>query len=434
MQFRSTRSHENQVSFKDAILRCLPPDGGLYIPTSIMDMRQFFLYMDADTSFAELVATVTPSLFQGELNPMAAARVAESAFDFEPELQILDEGHSLLNLYNGPTGYFKDFGFSYMAAVMEELLKDDEKAMILSASMGNTGASMARAFQGRKKMTAVILFPRGAICGLDPQTFVPNGGNILPIQIEGTQDDCQKLIREMINDRSFAERYNITSSNTINVGRLLPQAFYYLYAFIKIKKEIYGDLVFSVPSANFGHLIAGLYAWKFGMPVNGFIAAMNMNNTFGDFIRGKPFVPKPLIATNTPSLDVANPSNYERLAAFYEESPAVMKNMVFPCAIGDDTTIRTIERVWKKYGIMIDTHGAVGFAGAESFLAEDDLDSHVISLMPRHPAKSANLIYKTIGQKPEMPEHLKELTKEVAPVAVIPAQLDLLEAAIASCC
>ncbi len=434
MRFRSTKSYENQVSFKDAILRCLPPDGGLYIPSEAVDMRQFFLYMNDDTSFAELVSVLTPCLFQNELNPMAASRAAESAFIFEPELKILDKRHSVLNLYDGPTGYYKDFGCSFLASVLEELLKDDKRIMIVSASMGDTAASLAKAFQGRKRMTAVILFPRGAVYGLDPETFVPNGGNILPIQIEGTQDDCQKLVREMINDRPFAERYHITSSNSINAGRLLPQTLYYLYAFIKIKKEIHDDLVFSVPSANFGHLIAGLYAWKFGMPVNGFIAAMNTNNSFGDFIRGKPFTPKPLISTNTPSLDVANPTNYERLAAFYEESPSVMKNMVFPCSVSDETTVKTIEKVWEKYGIMMDTHGAVGFAGAESFLADDDSGSHVIIPVTRHPAKSAELIYKVTGKRPDMPERLRKLTKEAEPVAVIPAQLDLLEAAIASCC
>jgi threonine synthase len=434
MQFRSTKSYENQVSFKHAILRCLPPGGGLYIPSTVVDLRQFFLYMDADTTFAEFVAALTPELFQKELNPMAAARAAESAFIFEPELKILDKHHSVLNLYNGPTGFYKDFGCSFLASVLEELLKDDENAMIVSTAMGDTGASVAKAFQGRKRMTAVILFPKGSVCGLDPDTFVPNGGNILPIQIDGTQDDCQKLVQEMIDDRSFAERYNITSSNSINVGRLLPEALYYLYAFIKIKKEIHGDLVFSVPSANFGQLIAGLYAWKFGMPVNGFIAAMNTNNSFGDFIRGKPFTPKPLVSTNTPSLDVANPTNYERLAAFYEESPAVMKHMVFPCSVSDETTLKTIERIWEKYGIMIDAHGAIGFAGAESFLETDDSDSHIIIPVSRHPSKSAELIFKAIGKKPDMPEHLQKLTKEVQPVAVIPAQLDLLEASIASCC
>ncbi|MDR2370603.1 MAG: threonine synthase, partial [Treponema sp.] len=267
MHFRSTQAHEPLVSFKDAVLHCLPVEGGLYVPATIPDLRQYFLYMNAETSFPELVSTLAPALLQGELNPFSASRVAESAFQFEPELQRIDDGISLLNLYNGPTGVFKDFGISFLAAVMEELLKNSGRAMILSASRGDTGVSIARAFAGREGITSVILYPSGRIRGLDPESFVPNGGNIIPIQIKGTFDDCQRLINETINDREFTERYGVTSANAINPGRLLPQSFYYLYAFTKIKETVQGELVFSVPSGNFGNLIAGLYAWKFGMPV-----------------------------------------------------------------------------------------------------------------------------------------------------------------------
>ncbi|MCA1949398.1 MAG: threonine synthase, partial [Treponema sp.] len=322
MDFSSTRSKEIKVSFREAVMHCLPPDGGLYVPASMVDLRPFFLYMDSETSYPELVATVAPVLLQGELNPISAARVAESAFSFEPELKRLDSNLSVLELHNGPTGVFKDFGIAFLAAVMEELLKPSGHAMTLTATTGHTGASVAHAFQGRAGITAVILYPQGHVRGLDPATFVNNGGNILPIQIEGTFDDCQRLIRDAFEDRPFAERYGLTSANTINVGRLLPQAFYFLYAFIKIKKELHGDLLFSVPSGNFGNLIAGLYAWKFGLPANGFIAAMNANDTFGDFFRGQSFVPHTPIRTLSRSMDVGNPSNYERLAAFYNEAPA----------------------------------------------------------------------------------------------------------------
>ncbi|MDR3166711.1 MAG: threonine synthase [Treponema sp.] len=435
MQFRSTQSHDPLVSFKDAVLCCLPRDGGLYVPAAAPDMRQFFLYMDNTTSYPELVAAIAPVLLQGELNPFSASRVAESAFDFEPELKQLDENFSLLNLYNGPTGVFKDFGIAFLAAVMEELLKNNRQAMILSASRGDTGVSIARAFYRRQNITSVILYPFGAIRGLDPETFVSRGGNIIPIQVRGTFDDCQRLISEAIMDLPFAERYGITSANAINPGRLLPQVFYYLYAFIKIKKFIKGELIFSVPSGNFGNLIAGLYAWKFGMPVNGFIAAMNANNAFGDFIQGKEFIPRPLINTNSPSLDVSRPSNYERLVAFYQEAPAVMRNMVYPAAIDDVTTLETIKRVWQRYRIPLNPHGAVAFAAAEQLAFSKAFSSqvHVVTLVTGHPAKEAELLTKATGQKVEMPEKLLGLEKKVDPVALIDPQLDALEGAIASC-
>jgi threonine synthase len=432
MQFRSTRSGVPLISFKDAVLSCLPSDGGLYVPASVMDMRQFFLYMDEGTAYPELAATVTPALLQGEMNPLSASLVAESAFDFEPELKQLDERFSLLTLYHGPTGVFKDFGIAFLAAVMEELLKNSSSAMVLSAARGDTGISIARAFYGRSGITSVILYPPGPLRGLDSRMFLPNGGNIIPIQVKGTFDDCQRLITEAINDRSFADRYHITSANAINVGRLLPQAFYYLYGFIKIKKSIFGDLLFSVPSGNFGNLIAGLYAWKFGMPVNGFIAAMNANNAFGDFIRGGTFSPRAVISTSSPALDVSIPSNYERLASFYEEAPAVMRNMVYPDSVNDTETAAAMERAWRRYGLLLDAPSAVAFAAAER-LASGRFNGHIIILATGHPAKSARLVLEATGQRIDIPKELSMLKTEVDPVALIPPQLDALQAAVASC-
>jgi threonine synthase len=435
MQFRSTRSNERLVSFKDAVLRCLPEAGGLYVPALVPDMRQFFMYMDSGTAFPELVSTLAPALLQGELNPFSASRVAESAFQFEPELRVLNDEISILNLYNGPTGVFKDFGIAFLAAVMEELLKNSGRAMILSASRGDTGVSIARAFSGREGIISVILYPSGPIRGLDAASFVPNGGNIIPIQVKGTFDDCQRLIGETLNDGVFAGRYGVTSANAINPGRLLPQSFYYLYAFIKIKELIRGDLVFSVPSGNFGNLIAGLYAWKFGMPVNGFIAAMNVNNAFGGFIRGEKFVPRKLVTTCSPALDITVPSNYARLEAFYEEAPAVMRNMVYPASIDDETTLDVMGKVWKEHGVFLDSHTAVAFAAAEQLAASHDYSGniHTVVLATEHPAKEADLILKTTGQAIPVPERFVALQRKAEPIAVIDPELEAFEGAIASC-
>ena len=438
MQFRSTNSHEPQVSFKDVALRCLPSDGGLYVPSKVMDLRQFFLYMDEQTSYHELVAAVAPSLLQGELNPFSAARVAESAFDFEPELKQLDENYSLLNLYNGPTGNFKDFGIGFLAAVLEELLKNNNRAMILSTARANSGVSLGRAFQGRRGLTSVMLYPSsGPIRGLDSGSFVSNGGNIIPIQIKGTLDDCQRLRNEIIKDQTFSQRYNITSANAINLGRLLPQAFYYLYAFVKLKKRLSGDFVFSVPSGNFGNLISGLYAWKFGLPASGFIAAMNANNAFGDFILGGEFKPRPVCATNSPAMDVSFPSNYARLSSFYDEAPAVMRNMVFPASIDDNKTLNAMEQAWKQYGVLLDPHSAVAFAAAQDFTKSGKFSGvsgvHTVILVTGHPAKESAIVKSATGQEVPLPEKLALLDKETSPIALIDPRLEILESTIADC-
>jgi threonine synthase len=399
----------------------------------MVDMRQFFLYMDTNTAYPELVATVAPPLLQGELNPFSASRVAESAFNFEPELRQLEDNLSVLTLYNGPTGVFKDFGVAFLAAVMEELLKNNGFAMVLSAAKGDNGVGIARSFYRRQGITSVILYPSGPIRGLDPATFVQNGGNCIPIQIKGTFDDCQQLINAAMEDRPFAERYGITSGNAVNVGRLLPQAFYYLYAFIKVKPYLQGDLVFSVPCGNFGNLIAGLYAWKFGMPVSGFIAAMNANNAFGDFIRGKEFVPRPLINTNSPALDVSVPSNYERLAAFYAEAPAVMRNMVYPDSVDDRATMEAIKQAWDRYRLILDPNAAVAYAAAERHRRVKDFYGHIVVLATGHPAKQADTVAIATGQDIEVPEKIRKLQRMIDPVTIIKPHIEDLQSAIISC-
>ncbi|MDR2794074.1 MAG: threonine synthase [Treponema sp.] len=433
MLFRSTQSNTTRVSYKEAILNGLPPEGGLYVLDSVMDMRQFFLYMDSETTFQELVSAISPVLLQGELNPLTAAVVAGNAFDFEPELQQLDEHYSILNLYNGPTGVFKDFGIAYIAALVEEFAPHDKKTMVLSAARGDTGVSIARAFDKKKNTISVILYPSGTIHGLDEAAFVEHGGNIIPIQIDGTFDDCQRLITEIMKDRDFVGRYNTTTANAINVGRLLPQTFYYLYAFIKVKKRLSGDLRFSVPCGNFGSLIAGLYAWKFGVPVSGFVAAMNANNAFANFFSGKTFTPKQRIATISPALDVCFPSNYERLASFYDEAPLVMRNMVFPQSIDDEATRNAMKEVWMKYNIMLDPHAAVAFAAAKKSAEIKGEEYHTVVLATAHPAKYAALVSETLGETVAIPEKLALLKKECEPTACIPPHIDTLESAIASC-
>jgi len=405
----------SEVSFKEAVLRCLPPEGGLFVPESVPDLRPFFLHMGEETTFPELAAVITPLLFEGELNPLSASRVAEKAYSFEPELKQLDETFSVLNLYNGPTGIFKDFGINFLAALLEELL-EGEKAMVVAAARGNTGVAIARAFENKKGITAVLLYPDEPIYGLDKTAYANRGGNLIPIRVKGNLDDCQKLISLLIQDRDFAGRYRITAANSINAGRLLPQSFYFLYSFIKLKKRISGELIFSIPSGNFGNLIAALYAWKFGMPVNGYIAVTNSANS-----------------SITPALDVCNPSNNERLESFYKSAPAVMRNMVFPETADDESTLKAMKTAWETYGIHLDPHGAAAFAAARRFAGNRDFDGHIVLLSTAHPAKYADLALKISGKTLTQPENLASLDYTAEPIAEIPQDLEALESAIAGC-
>ncbi len=431
MFFKSTRSEEPLLSLRSAVLNCFPEDGGLYIPAKMQDIRQFFLYMDGTMGYSELVSTISLALFENELNPILAEKIAQAAYSFEPKLIPLSKELSLLELYNGPTGIFKDFGLSYCASLIEAFVGKEGRAVTLNATRGRSGASIARAFYKKKNVLAVLLYPKGTVRGLDPETFVENGGNILPIQVEGSFDKCQKLVQAAFKEKAFVERYSLTSANSVNVGRLIPQAFYYLYAFVMLKKELHADLVFSVPSGNFGNLLAGLYAWKFGLPVNAFLAAMNENNSMGDFLAGGPFVPRPIKKTFSSAMDVGNPANYERLSAFYTEAPAVMKNMVVPYKIDDNETKRCIVDAYNEYGLMLDPHSAVGLAAAKRHAKQDLEDGHIVVLGTGHPGRSAKKLEDLLGVAPELPENLEGYEKKVEPVAKIGPQLEALEALIA---
>jgi threonine synthase len=420
------------VTFKDAILRCLPEEGGLYVPASVPDLRQFFLYMDRDTDYKEMAATLAANLLQGELNPYSASWVAESAFSFEPGVKQLDERFSVLDLGGGPTGVFKDFGIAFLAAVMEEFLKNASPVMVISAAQGDIGTSIASAFHKRKNMIAVILYPQGQVRGIDTDALLKNGGNIIPIQVNGSLDDCNRLIVELIHDRGFSERYRITCANAVNPGRLLSQAFYYIYAFVKLKQSLQDSLLFSVPCGNFGNLIGGFYAWKFGLPASGFIAAQNSNNPMADIAAGMRGTARSPMVTLSPALDVTYPANWERLSSFYEETPAVMKNMVTQRVIDEKTTMQTIEDVWKRYGVLLDPHGAVAFAAAHDVASQKGFYDHIVVLATGHAANHPELVAKATGKPADIPERLRLLRQISTPCAVIENDLMALETAIAA--
>jgi threonine synthase len=461
MRFVSTKTGGASVSFKTAVLRCLPEEGGLFVPESPPDLRQFILHMDEETGFSEMLSSLIPVLFEGELDPAAAARIAASAAGFKPELIRLgsvdsvrdetgDSVHgpgvsgekpgsatdrlSVLNLYNGPTGIFLDFAITFLAALLEELLSARFARIMVVSAVRGTGISVARAFLGRRGITAALLYPENfPILGIDPKDCINRGGNIIPIQVEGTADDCQDLVAALINDRPFAERHNITSANAVNPGRLLSQVFYFLYSFIQLKKSLTGELVFSLPTGNLSSLITGLYAWKFGMPVNGFIAAMNSNNAAGGFIRGQGFSQRPLVVTNSPRLDITRPSNLERLETFYREAPVVMRNMVFPESIDDRTTLQTIKKVRERHGLFLDPQSAVAFAAAEKAAAEKDFYGNIVVFATEHPARYAETIYKATGERIAIPDKLKAMEQKTEPVARIKNSLEGVESAIAGC-
>ena len=329
MTFRSTRSSSGAISFSETIFQGLAPDGGLYCPTSAPDLKDLFNSFTGHTSFCDLAATVTYKLFSPEITRPTAAKIARRAFDFSPSLERLEQGIYLLKLYQGPSFAFKDFGACFLAACMEEFLaQKDRRAIILVATSGDTGSAVAKAFFRRQNIDVVILYPSGRVSRLQEKQLTTVGANVTALEVNGTFDDCQRMAKEAFTDIELRGHLNLTSANSINAGRLIPQAFYYIYAYTRIKEISNEKLIFCVPSGNFGNLTAGVYAWKWGLPVEAFVAATNVNDVVPEYLQTGIFKPRPSIATCSNAMDVGNPSNFVRLQSIFDNDHIRMNAMI----------------------------------------------------------------------------------------------------------
>ena len=349
MELVSTRNSSKKVSFRNAVLDCVPADGGLYVPSREEDLRPWILYMDETTSFSSIAGTLTSALLKEEFSPVVSERIAGTAFSkYSPELRQLEDHLFSLELFHGPTGCHKDFGFLWFASALEHILTmEDRTAVVLAATAGTSGRSMANAFAGKKRLKMVLVYAKGTLTGLDPSILAWNGGNILPVEIDGDLDDAQSIVRGMYARKDLVRDVGLTIANTMNIGRLLPQVFFYMYAFTRLRKKVRGDIFYAVPSGNYGNLVAGLYAWKFSLPVNGFITdatdSLSCDRT-GRCVCLDSGVP---LSERSPA-DLARPSNIERLEQVFSVNPLMLRGLVFPSEVKSRSDSRSHGRRLEK--------------------------------------------------------------------------------------
>lgn len=428
MQFYSTRDTKRIVSFREAVFRGLAPDGGLFHPAADLELREEFLSMSPETSFQEVARTITRALFSDELDAAQIDRVIPRAFPFRPELSRLTDDIYLLELYHGPSCAFKDYGASYLASVMEEFLAgEDTRAVILTATSGDTGSAVAQAFYGRRNIDVVVLYPSGRVSPLQEKQLTTLGGNIHALEVEGSFDDCQHMVKQAFLDRELADRLHLTSANSINLGRLIPQAFYYVYAFAQLKTTVPGEFFFCVPSGNFGNLTAGVMAWKWGLPVTGFIAATNANDVVPEYLRTGIYEPRASVRTLSNAMDVGAPSNFERLKTIFAEDVDAMRAMIWGEVVTDQETLETIGHFRVTENVFLDPHTAAGVRAAQRFLfGRYPSVGRVITLGTAHPAKFGEVVEEATGITPDIPERLArvlELEKQATTVGNRPEDL-----------
>ncbi len=426
MQFASTRDKSIRMSFQEALFQGLAPDGGLFYPTEFPDMKDLFSSFTADTPFNKIASSLIYTLLSDEISEKDSENLVQNAFHFVPVMKQLQDNLQILELFHGPSSAFKDFGASFLAASMEYFLKtNSERAVILTATSGDTGSAVAKAFFGKENIDVVILYPKGRISPLQEKQMTTLGKNIHALEVEGSFDDCQKMVKEAFQDREL-KNINLTSANSINLGRLIPQSFYYIWAYSQLKSQNISDPVFCVPSGNFGNLTAGLYAKKWGLPIRTFLASTNRNDVIPQYLESGIYTPRPSVQTYSNAMDVGSPSNFERMQTLYSNDIDKMRADIQGFFIDDEMTLNTMKQIYTDYKYEICPHTAVGIKAARTYL-ENNPNSNVTVLSTAHPGKFREVFKKAVGHDPVLPESLLEVKDKEKVSSLIGNTLDDLK-------
>ncbi|WP_296705343.1 threonine synthase [Algoriphagus sp.] len=404
MKFYSTNNFNHQVSLADAVVKGLAPDQGLYMPERIPILPKSFFDIISDLSFKEIGYEVIGSIFCEDLSDEQIRDLVDHTLTFDAPLVKVGKDVFSLELFHGPTLAFKDFGARFCSKLMSMLLVDsNKKVRVLVATSGDTGSAVANGFLGVAGVDVIILFPKGKVSELQEKQFTTLGQNITSLEVDGVFDDCQKMVKEAFLDQELNQKLLLTSANSINIARWIPQALYYFYAFSKIPKND-KKVVFAVPSGNFGNIAAGILAQRMGLPIDHFVAATNLNKVVPDYLKGAEFKSMASIQTISNSMDVGNPSNFPRLLALFGGDEHLLKNKVSGYFYSDNETIETMQQV-KKSGYTLDPHGAVGYRGLKDFMSENSGYQGVF-LETAHPGKFKDVVEKALNEKLVLPERL----------------------------
>lgn len=408
MNFVSTRNSDNKATFTKAVLNPMAQDGGLFVPDECEDLRRWILYADENTSFASLAGSLTSAMINKEYSPIICETIASKAFKTDPVLKQLDDKLFILELYHGPTGTFKDFGVSYLTSALETIAQyNGEKAILLDVTTGELGACMANAIRDKKHIKSVLVAPKGKFRGLTEEDFVWNGGNIFPVEVEGTEQDCRNLVRKIFSQKSLVEKYNLTVANTANIGRLLPQSFFYTYAFAHLRKIVSGDIYYALSAGNYGNLVSGLYAWKLSLPVNGFIVPATPNLQCN--AKGQCMVLDSVVPVEKRTVcDPCDPSNIERLEQIFKANALMLHSFVFPSTVTRALKEEACKELFVKYHIYADSDTSSAYAASllqKKLITQDD--GTVVLIARDSPCLDSDFICHNIGEKPEVTANVK---------------------------
>ena len=408
MQFYSTNNPTLKVDLRRAVTEGLAPDNGLYMPVQIPVLPKAFFRDLSTRSFRDIALDVARNILAGTVPDDELARIVAHTVTFDAPVVGVDENIYALELFHGPTAAFKDFGARFMSQLLGYFAREqDQQVVILVATSGDTGSAVANGFLNVPGTRVVVLYPSGKVSDIQEKQFTTLGSNITALEIEGTFDDCQRLVKAAFLDETLKKKHFLTSANSINIARLIPQSFYFFYAYGQLQ-HIGKPVVFCVPSGNFGNLTGGLLASRMGLPVDHFVAATNANDVVPRFLETRTLNMKPSVATISNAMDVGSPSNIVRMLDLFRNDVTAMAQEITAYAFTDDQTRDVMREVYRRSGYVMDPHGAVGYLGIKKYLSDTSSDAVGVFLETAHPAKFKEVVEETLGTTIDVPQTLQK--------------------------
>ncbi|MBT8314008.1 MAG: threonine synthase [Maribacter sp.] len=408
MNFYSLNNEAPMASFKEAVIKGIAPDRGLYFPESITPLPKTFFDTIESLSNTAIAFEAIRQFVSDEIPDDKLNAILKEVLDFEFPVITIEENVAVLELFHGPTMAFKDVGARFMAHCLGYFSKStDNEVTVLVATSGDTGGAVANGFLGVKGVKVVILYPSGKVSDIQERQLTTLGKNITALEVDGTFDDCQKMVKTAFLDADLLENMQLTSANSINVARWLPQMFYFLFAYKQLK-SLGKELVFSVPSGNFGNICAGMVAQKLGMPVRHFVASTNVNDTVPQFMKTGEYKPKPSTATISNAMDVGDPSNFIRIRHLFNDNFDALNKNLSSFSFTDEETRGAIKKIYGMTGYIADPHGAVGYLGLKKYQKVYE-NNYGVFLETAHPVKFLDVVEDTLGIGLDIPYQIQKV-------------------------
>ena len=407
MKYFSLFNDSHQVSFKEALFSGLAPDGGLYFPTIVKPLKKSFIDNLKNMSKSEIAYNVISQFVGDDIDKKQLVEIIDHSINFDFPLKHLNEKISVLELFHGPTMAFKDVGARFTSRCISHLNKLEKRVTVLVATSGDTGAAVASGFYGVDGIDVFILYPKGKISNIQEKQISTYSGNIFPIQVEGSFDDCQRMVKEALVDKELVKKFNFTSANSINISRWIPQMLYYFFAYRQIEKD-HAKVSFSIPSGNYGNLFSCLLSRKLGLPIETIISANNINNPVEKYILTGKYKPLPSKRTLSNAMDVGSPSNFVRVKELFESNLDRIRKVMYGYSFSDSETVEAIKELIDIYKYTCDPHGAIGYLGAKKHLINNP-ESQIIFLETAHHSKFYEETKNFINQEFEIPIQLKNI-------------------------